>query len=419
MRSRKLTALLMTTALCATALFGCGSDDGQTTTTAAQGGSNEEAKEVTMKVWSPAEDQAEGCEWLQTQCNKFAEEHPNWKITWVFETCGEDKAGETVAQDPAAAADVYMFASDQIKKLVECNGIAELAGEAATYVKNTNSEAIVNNVTYDGAIYGIPYTANCWYMYYDKRVFNEDDVKSLEIMLEKGRVAFDVGNSWMIEAFYLACGAQFGPDSAPSIVMNGEGGIEATKYIANLIENENFISAGGVSGLGDTIDATFSGSWDLANAKELLGENLGMAVPPTINVENGDGQMKGFASAKAVGVNPNTADMEVAIELAKFLCSEEAQKARYELRGVIPCNTALLEDEAIANDEAFIAQNGTYDNYSIVQPAYLNDFDYWTQAGNMGSQLNNGDVTAANAAEAVDAMNKAMNDAAIAAGVLN
>ena len=57
-------------------------------------------------------------------------------------------------------------------------------------------------VTYDGDIYAVPYTSNTWFMYYDKRVFSEDDVKSLDTMLEKGKVSFPLSNSWYIQAFY-------------------------------------------------------------------------------------------------------------------------------------------------------------------------------------------------------------------------
>lgn len=80
-----------------------------------------------------------------------------------------------------------MFANDQIADLVDAGALTKLGGDAAEYVKSSNPEAMAATVTYNGDIYGVPYTPNTWFMYYDKRVFSEDDVKSLDTMLEKGK----------------------------------------------------------------------------------------------------------------------------------------------------------------------------------------------------------------------------------------
>ena len=53
----------------------------------------------------------------------------------------------------------------------------------------------------DGNLYGVPFTTtNTWFMYYDKSVFSEEDIKNLDTMLEKGVVSFPFTNSW-----YSAC----------------------------------------------------------------------------------------------------------------------------------------------------------------------------------------------------------------------
>ena len=53
-------------------------------------------------------------------------------------------------------------------------------GDAAQAVKDNNTDTMVASVTAtDGGIYGVPFTGNTWFMYYDKSVFSEDDVKNL------------------------------------------------------------------------------------------------------------------------------------------------------------------------------------------------------------------------------------------------
>ena len=65
-------------------------------------------------VWSPSEDQSKDSgEWLQTMCNNFAKEHPEWNITFVYGVADEASAADQVAQDPEASADVFMYANDK------------------------------------------------------------------------------------------------------------------------------------------------------------------------------------------------------------------------------------------------------------------------------------------------------------------
>lgn len=106
-----------------------------------------------------------------------------------------------------------MFANDQLQTLIDAGAIAELGGKTVDYIKNTNSEAIIDSVTVNDCVYGVPFTTNTWYMFYDKSVYGEDDIKSLDTMLEKGKVSFPLTNSWYIGAFYVGNGCTlFGED---------------------------------------------------------------------------------------------------------------------------------------------------------------------------------------------------------------
>lgn len=137
-------------------------------------------------------------------CEKFNTEHPEWDLTFEYGVCSEQDAGKTVPQDPSNSADVYFFANDQLQTLIDAKAIAKLGGETADYVKSTNSQAIVDSVTVDGAVYGVPFTTNTWFMYYDKSKFTDSDVKSLDSMLAKDKVAFNITEGWYMSSFFLA-----------------------------------------------------------------------------------------------------------------------------------------------------------------------------------------------------------------------
>ena len=83
---------IMTVTLVAAGLTGCGSST-----------ADKRSEKVRLMVWSPSEDQSKDSgEWLQTMCNTFAKEHPEWDITFVYGVADEATAADQVAQDPEA-----------------------------------------------------------------------------------------------------------------------------------------------------------------------------------------------------------------------------------------------------------------------------------------------------------------------------
>ncbi len=434
MKLKKIAALVITAALAFSAIA-CGA--GTTTTTAAAGETTKAAEETTtaaaaetttaeggdkvtgtLTVWSPAEDQSEEQgNWLKAQTEAFKAAHPEFDVSFEFGVMPEGDAKATVTQDPAAAADVYMYANDNLTALIAANGIAKLGGETADYVKNTNSEAIVNSVSVDGAIYGVPFTTNTWFMYYDKSKFSEEEAGSFDAMLAKDVVSFPMTNSWYLASFYVANGATlFGPDGtdeAAGINFGGDNAAAVTKYLVDVVNNPNFrndADGAGMAGLRDgSIAAMFSGSWDCSAAKEALGDNFAAKSLPTITIDGEEKQMKSFAGSKAIAVNPNSKIPQVAVAFARFLGSPEAQLSHYELRGIVPCNTELLADDTLKADMLVVAQNETFDKTSIIQPFVKAMDNYWAPAENFGKSLVNDEITADNAAEKTEELNNALN----------
>ena len=69
---------------------------------------------------------------------------------------------------------------DNITTLTDAQAIAKFRGKYEKQIRENTSETLLNSVTLDGFLYGVPFTTNTWFMYYDKRVFPEKDIKSLE-----------------------------------------------------------------------------------------------------------------------------------------------------------------------------------------------------------------------------------------------
>jgi len=413
---KKIIALLLVLAM-AFGLVACGGSEAPAETKApeAAAAAPEAAgpEAITLKVWAPQVDQETEESWLPIMLAKFEEAHPEYAITWDVGVCGEGDAAGIVKNDPAAAADVYFYANDQMGTLIEAGALAKLGGSYLESVQANFAQTHVDLLTYtDGGVYGFPTAPNTWFMWYNKSIFSEEDIKSLNTMLEKGVVSFPMDNSWYTGAFFFGVGGTvFGPqgiDAAAGIDFGSDLCVEAAKFMVDMAANPNFkndVDGAGVAGMLDgSIAAMFSGDWDEPNLAA-LGDDLGCAVLPTFTLANGETyQMKSFASNKAVGVNPNASNPKAAMQLAQFLTTPEALALRHELSGYIPAATEAKVDSATATVVSAQMASAT-----IAQPVLAEMANFWDPVKNFGLNILNGSITHDNAKEMIDATMALLN----------
>ena len=368
---------------------------------------------ITLKVWAPQVDQETAGSWLLIMLAKFEEAHPEYVITWDVGVCNEGNSAYTIKNAPSAAADVYFYTNDQMGTLIEAGALAKLGGSYLESVKANFAQTHVDLLTYtDGGVYGFPTAPNTWFMWYNKSVFSEEDIKSLNTMLEKGVVSFPMDNSWYTGTFFFGVGGTvFGPqgiDAAAGIDFGSDLCVEAAKFMVDMAKNPNFVNdvdgAGVVGMLNGTVHAMFSGDWDEPNLAP-LGDDLGCAALPTFTLANGSTyQMKSFASNKAVGVNPNASNPKAAMQLAQFLTSAESLALRYELSGYVPASSDVRVDSELAS-----VLNAQMSYATIPQPCIPEMANFWDPVRNFGLKILNGSITHANAAEMLEATIKLLN----------
>ncbi len=420
---KKIIAMLLALVM-ALSLVACGGSEPAETkpaadAPAAEAPATEAAPEaITLKVWAPQEDQGDDTKWLNQMLVKFEEAHPEYEITWDLGVCGEGDAGNNVKTDPTAAGDVYMFANDQIGTLVQAGALSKLGGAYLEQVQNDNSQTLLDTVTYsDGSVYGFPMTNNTWFMYYNTDIFTAEDVKSLDAMLAKGKVAFQWGTGWYNGTFFFANGGKLygdaGNDAAQGVTFGGEAGYAAAAKMVECFATGNMVDDKNGSGVSafkaGEVGAIFTGSWDFAGLKEALGDKLAATQLPTTTINGQEAQLKSFAGSKCVGVNPNAKFPKAAMQLAAFLASEEAQLARYEIRGIIPSHKNLSTNEAITSNIVAVAEMNTMNNTSVAQPIIPEMGNFWTPMGTFGGAITTGEVNADNVQEQVDLLNDQLN----------
>lgn len=427
MKMKKVLSVLLTASIAATCMLGCGASS--TASKSASGsGSGSSDGNITLKVWAPQEDQTPSDKYpngiVPYLCDKFNEAHPEWNIKFEYAAVSEGDANKEALKDVDAAADVFLYANDQIPSLVEAGAIAKLGGKYVDEMKANNSETMVNSVTYKDGVYGFPFTPNTFMLFYDKSKYSEEEVKNLDTMMAKdlgdgvSNFSSPINNSWYISAYYYAGGGElFGPngnDEAAGMTFGDHP--EVTKYLVNLKNNPKYFcdpadsTGASLSKFTDgKLGAFTTGSWDAEAIKKSLGDNMGVTQLPTITLNGEQKQLRSFAGSKATGVNPKCKNMEAAVALAAYLAGEESQKLHYEVRGYVPTWKSIADSDEVKKDIVASAVIKEIDNASKTQPMVKKMDNYWTPAEAMGKSIIQGDVTLDNADEKTKAMGDDQN----------
>ena len=351
------------------------------------------SKDVTLTMWGAEEDQ----DLLREISDKFIEKYGNYggKITINLGAQSESTAKDTVLTDPTAAADVYAFADDQLNELVKAGALQEVQLNADD-VKNRNTPASVDAATVDGKLYAYPLTAdNGYFMFYDKSFFTEDDVKSLDTMMEKAaaagkKVSMDVANGWYLYSFYAGAGLNLGlADDGVNTVCNWNEapGADVTQAVIDICKNPGFIALKDEEFTGKLKDGTLvagvNGTWRANDASEVWGDNYAACKLPTYTLNGEQVQMASFSGFKLIGVNPHSANVGAAMLLADFVTNEENEGLRFKERTQGPSNINALAAASSPALTAVVDQS----EYATLQRVGGN---YWASAETLGSICVNG-----------------------------
>ena len=355
----KLTSLVLSSLLLAGVATACSrGGDGENN---GEGGGNH----YTLTVWGAQEDQA----MLKSMCEAYAKANPRNTYTFRYGVQGEGDVGDKLLADVMAGPDVFSFPSDRINSFYAAGALARIGGDLETTVKAQNTAASVDaasiRVGGENQLYAFPSTGdNCYFLYYDKSVYkNASDVDSLDSLLSVAaaagkKVHFKIND----DGWYL---------SSDALVAQ----TDDSKMIAALTADKN--------GKREAA-AIVSGTWNAPAIKKLLGDNMGVAILPTIQLDGETVRLSGFMGYKLIGVNGYSKNKGEASRLAAFLTNEENQLLRYQTRGFAPTNEKVAAREEIKQDPVIstVLKQAPYNRSQKNVPNA-----YWTPMGSLITPL--------------------------------
>jgi len=109
-----------------------------------------------------------------------------------------------------------------------------------------------------------------------------------------------------------------------------------------------------------TCAAGIVGSWDIPNINDVLGDNVGYAVLPSITVDGKETKSVNFVGFNLMGVNSLSKYPLTAQVLANYLTNSDCQVERTEYLGWTPVNLEAQMDDSVislSSIKAFIDQS--------------------------------------------------------------
>ena len=372
------------------------------------GGDSNEVQDVTLKIWTASEE----LELMKKMGESFAAAHPEYNLTFDISEMGIDEANANLKTDADSAADIFQLASGGVPELTQKGLLLPIGYELDSLRELYPAGAISAVTAEDGLVYAVPFTPNTFFMYYNKSMFTEDEVKSVETMMAKDlgegvyNFSFQVSGPWYIESFFYAAGCTlFGADGkdASSMDWNNANGFAAGQYMIDLVNNPKYLENKDGIAMNmlreGKLAAHVDGTWNAGPVQEALGENYAAAPLPTININGQDSQLRNFADYKTYAIKSSTAYPLAAQQFAEWICNEENQLAHYEDQGVPPCISSLADqlsgDVALS---ALLAQS----EYAVAQPNIPQINEYWTPATALGEGIYNKEITEDNLQEKLD-----------------
>lgn len=422
MKARKIGAMAMTAVLSASLLAGCGSSGNGGTTASAAGASTEgattaeapasgDSEAVTLKIWVPEEE----VEITDQMVKDFDAAHDEFDITYEIAVVGIDEAPQALETDPDTAADIFYTPSGGVNDLANKGLLLPIAKDFDTLAADL-PESALNAVTIDGLTYAVPFSPNTYFMYYNKDLLTEDDIKSVDAIMAKdlgdGKWNFStqLTNSWYAEMFFLGNGCTlFGEDGQDptDCTFNNADGYAAGEYMIDLATNPKYLEdkdgVGGSAFKEGNLGAVTSGAWSAPEFREALGDSLGAVALPTAKIGGKDVQLSNFVDFKTITVKSNTAYPLAAQQLAVYMGNADSCLTRYKEQGDVPVLMSLANSDEIKNDFVASALNDQA-SQATNQPSISQMGSYWDPMQAFGEGVYFGDITESNLQDQLDAL---------------
>lgn len=312
------------------------------------------AEEAALELWTIWSNDSESNRApLMKTLEEFKAAYPDIAFNWTsYDASGYDQILKAAVQSGEGCPDVFYYnAGGIMKPFVEAGKLAAFDDYLTDGTGDRIVEGTLSNMTFDGKVYGMPYTNACSIVFVNPALFEKygvalpttwtEFVAACQTFKDNGVTPLALGgkDSWCI-CMYMdiimlrQCGYQAMADTfykREGANFMSEDMIAAAQKLVDLVNMGAFPE--GVAGISrDESEVPFyageipmyiNGNWTAANCPE------GFSCIPFPVIEDGKGAITDFMGGAAEGfmVSATAKNMDAAMTLCKFLAENHSYNA--------------------------------------------------------------------------------------------
>jgi arabinogalactan oligomer/maltooligosaccharide transport system substrate-binding protein len=337
--------------------------------------------------------------------DEFEAAYPDVDFNITIGAESEANCKDDVLADVEAAADVFVFADDQLLDLVNAGALQSVDATYTYDPKTANAESTVEAASVDGKLYAYPLTAsNGYFLFYDSNYLTEEDVASWDSLLAAAEaqgktVGMEVSGAWYLYGFFVGAGLEMYRNDDGTNTCNWNAtdtkytGADVATAITSICQSSAMVNCvnedAQAFALNGEMIADVNGTWATTGFQEAYGDGYAAVKLPTFTVNGDQVQMSSFAGYKFVGVNAYSKNTGWAMLLAEYITNEDSQTRIGIATGEGPSNLVAAASDEIASAPA-LAALAEQAEYASLQRVGDN---YWSPAATLGQSLVEGSYT--------------------------
>lgn len=201
---KKRIYLLFLTVLCAASFTGCNASEKKSP-------ADTQTEQVSLTVWG-AEEDAELMNQIIQSFRDHYQGQADFQIT--FQAQGESACKDALLGGLEEGADVFTFADDQLNALAAAGAVDPI--DNADEIRSQSLTSAAEAASVGNTLYAYPLTAdNGYFLYYNKQFISEEQVKTLDGILEAAaaggrQFVMDWSSAWYVYSFFGNTGLEIG-----------------------------------------------------------------------------------------------------------------------------------------------------------------------------------------------------------------
>ena len=323
--------------------------------------------------------------------DSFLQSRPNIQVETLFVDYGDLARVYTDAVKAGEGPDLILGPNWWLRELAASDAVLPLEDRIAAQERSQYIPAAINNLVWEGVLYGLPTDYELVALYFNRRLLDESSLPlTIEDLIELAQASPTHGVGIYTNFYHLYWGiAAFGGelfDGDGRVVLDQMPG--TSEFLGWLLRAESTPGIFAALDYGMLMDrfkkeeyALFiDGPWSIGELRERFGADLGVAPLPA----GPRGPGRPWLSADGVFLNPTTSadQQELALTIARHITNAESASTVARIAGRLPAHK-----EADLSGDPLLAGFALQAGNAVPQPNFAELDEVWGYAADMITQV--------------------------------